>query len=87
MSQAADPIETLGRIIGPRMAARFDFIDAATVASSKGDSAIVLAFDFEETGRRLFVSECGRFFRRQDDGGLQPIPRLEAVRHVLAEIE
>jgi len=87
MSQTADPIETLGRIIGQRMAARFNFIDAATAGNGKGDSATVLAFDFEETGRRLFVSECGRFFQRQDDGGLYPVPRLEAVRRVLAEIE
>lgn len=87
MSQAADPIQTLGRIIGPRCAARFSFIDAATVGNGKGDSATVLAFDFKDTGRRLLVSECGRFFQRQEDGGLYPVPRLEAVRRVLAEIE
>lgn len=91
MSQTADPIETLGRIVGKRMAARFNFIDAATVGNAKDGNATkfltVLAFDFEETGRRLLVSECGRFFQRQEDGGLYPVPRLEAVRRVLAEIK
>ena len=78
MEETADPIEVLGRIIGPKMAARFNFIDAATLGNAKGDSATVLAFAFEGTGRRLHVSECGRFFHRVPctcDAAAGPSPR------------